>query len=200
MNPDLDVGEVHVGGEEVAVGGPRHALLHLALRRVEDGLVRARSGRRVCYNTHHIMRMFSIPGGDFIRDDLPCFFSDGDKFTPQKFLVDHFDNLVNLLTLVRGKPLETLAREPEVQELAHVLILHVGLVQLHAVRVGEQVVEVLRPLEVGGAGVGGVGLGEGRRHVRAPLGLEPAAHGAGLRASGRGGGHRVSHLGDKYFY
>ena len=138
--------------------------------------------------------MFSIPGGDLIRDDLPCFFSDGDKFAPQKFLVDHFDNLVNLLTLVRGKPLETLAREPEVEQLAHILILHVGLVQLHAVGVGEQVVEVLRPLEVGGAGVRGVGLGEGRRHVRAALGLEPAAHGASLRASGRGGGHRVSHL------
>ena len=43
MTPDLDVGKVHVGGEEVAVCSPRHPLLHLALRRVEDGLVRARS-------------------------------------------------------------------------------------------------------------------------------------------------------------
>ena len=43
LTPDLDVGKVHVGGEEVAVCCPRHPLLHLALRRVEDGLVRARS-------------------------------------------------------------------------------------------------------------------------------------------------------------
>ena len=43
MTPDLDVGKVHVGGEEVAVCSPRHPLLHLALRSVEDGLVRARS-------------------------------------------------------------------------------------------------------------------------------------------------------------
>ena len=80
----LDVGQVHVGGQEVPVRRPRHPLLDLALRRVKDGLIRAGLiGNLVSY---HFSRLLS----------------DRDNFATKKFLIYHFDNLVNLLVLVGG--------------------------------------------------------------------------------------------------
>ena len=150
----LAVVDVQLAGQKVPVGGPRHLLLHLALGIVKYCLVSSGLGR------------------DLVGDHFPSLLSDGDKFTSQKFLIDHFDYLVNLLRLIGRKSLQTLASKPEVEKLSDIFSLHIGLVELHPVRVCQEVVKVLGPLEVGRAGVGRVGLAEGRSHVCTSLRLK----------------------------
>ena len=92
---ELNIVEVGLAGQEIPIRRPRHPVLHLHLRRVKDVLSASGSSRR-----------------NPLLDHFPRALRNGDHFAPQKFTINHFDQLEYFVRLIGRLFFQALASKP----------------------------------------------------------------------------------------